>query len=114
MQFRWTHYQAQRTNHYTQPKLHRNDRTGFDIQRLRIVFSGHAYTPDLTYLVEINMDSSGGYNAGPEYAWLNYRFSDEFQFRAGLFKIASTRAQMSSTKSLQLIESTDGRWCLRA
>jgi phosphate-selective porin OprO/OprP len=103
MQFRWTHYEAQKRNHYLQPRLHRNDRTGFDFQRLRINFKGHAFDPDLTYFVEFRTDAANSYDAILSWAYIDYKFCDEFHFRAGKFKSASTRANTTAHENLQLI-----------
>jgi len=103
-QFRFTHYGTRARNRYTLPRLERDDRTGFDVQRLRLGVSGHAYSKDLTYLLEFRGDSSNSYDVVMQYGWVNYRFADELQFRAGLFKIAGTRAQMHSSGNLQFVD----------
>ena len=103
MQFRWTHYNTQRTNRYTQPRFHRDDRTGFDFERVRICFSGHAYDPDLTYLLELAQDVTVHYDSVLSWAYIDYRFSDALHVRAGKFKIASTRANTTPHSNLQFI-----------
>ena len=104
MQFRWTYYRSQPKNHYLAPGFKRHDRTGFDIARGRFRFSGYVYTKDLTYLLELDMSSPSGYDARLYYFWVNYRFLDEFQFKAGLFRVASTRANFMSTALMQFVE----------
>jgi hypothetical protein len=91
MQFRWTHYGTQSRNRYLLPRLERDDRTGFDINRLRVWLSGNVYSPDLTYYIQLGADASGSYDAALYYAWVNYRFRDEFQMKFGIFDLASTR-----------------------
>ena len=100
LQFRWTHYATRGTNRYLRPGLQRNDRTGFDVQRLRLGFKGHAYDPKLTYRVELRAGASARYDFGVQYSYVNYRFAEEFQIKAGIFKIAATRAQMTSSANL--------------
>ena len=102
IQFRWTHYNTRTENRYLNRGDRRGDRTGFDVQRLRFGFSGHVYDKDLTYRLEVTGD--GGDNIRLRYAWINYRLADEFQMLAGVFKIASTRAQMTSSSRLQLVD----------
>ena len=102
-QFRWTHYQAQKRNHYLRPRLHRNDRTGFDFQRLRINFKGHAFDPNLTYFVEFRTDSTNGYDGILSWAYLDYRFHEALHFRVGKFKSASTRANTTGHSQLQFM-----------
>jgi hypothetical protein len=104
IQFRFTHYGTRGRNHYLSPRLERDDRTGFDLSRIRLKFAGHAYSPDLTYLLEVEADAGSSYAVGIKYAWLNYRFLDEFQFMAGIFKLAGTRAQMISSGNLQMVD----------
>jgi hypothetical protein len=104
MQFRWTYYHSRRENRYQAPGFRRADRSGFDIARLRMRFGGHLFTKDLTYLVELDASSPSGYDARLYYAWVNYRFIDELQFKAGQFRIASTRADFGSTNLLQFVD----------
>ena len=91
MQFRWTHYQAQKRNHYLTPQQHRNDRTGFDVERLRLQFSGNAYSKDLTYYLEVLGDGPNGYATAPLYAYVDYGFCDAFHVLLGMIPLVSTR-----------------------
>ena len=104
IQFRWTHYATRSGNKYLNPGLQRDDRTGFDVQRIRLGFRGHAYDRNLTYRVVLRMGASNSYDTRLHYAYLNYKFREDFQFRAGIFKIASTRAQMTSSAKLQFVD----------
>jgi hypothetical protein len=103
-QFRYTYYQAQKRNQYLSPGLERHDRSGFDFARARLRISGNAYTKDLTYLMEFDMSSPGAYDSTLLYGWFNYRFMDEFQMKAGIFRLASTRADFGSTSTMQFPE----------
>jgi phosphate-selective porin OprO/OprP len=96
LQLRWTHYGTGSRNRYLQPRLQRDDRTGFEMQRIWVVFSGHAYTEDLTYKVVLDTGAPSEYSFRPFYAYANYRFQDELQFQAGLMRIQSTRTQVLS------------------
>ncbi|MFH1745828.1 MAG: porin [Planctomycetota bacterium] len=104
MQFRWTHYGTRSDNRYLLPRQERDDYTGFDLRRIRLHFSGHAYTPDLTYFLKLFADSPRSYDFGVLYGWLNYRFMDEFQVKAGLFQLAGTRASFNSSANMQFVE----------
>jgi hypothetical protein len=101
MQFRWTHYATRKDNRWQAARLQRNDRTGFDFQRVRITFKGHAFSEDLGYFVQLRSDAANGYDTILAVGWIDYRFCDELQFRAGKFKIASTRAAVTSHSQLQ-------------
>lgn len=91
MQFRWTHYQAQKRNRYLTPEQRRNDRTGFDVERLRLQFSGSVYSPDLTYYFELLGDGPADYDLYPLYAYVDYGFSDAFHVMLGMLPLVSTR-----------------------
>ncbi len=103
MQFRYTYYNQGGRNRYLMPRLRRNDRSGFDLQRTRLALRGHAFTPDLNYYVQIRADAPQRYAFTVRDAYVNYRFSDEFQIRAGVFKIAATQARLTSSKDLQFV-----------
>ena len=104
LQFRWTHYATRASNRYFLPTYQRNDRTGFDVERLRLDFSGHAYSPDWTWFIELEADAADGYDFILGEGWVNYSFSDAFNMKAGLFKIASTRANMMGNGALQFVD----------
>ncbi len=104
LQFRWTSYGTRSDNKYRQLRLERNDRTGFDLQRTRVVINGYAYSKDLTYHITLRSDAPDGYDTNLHYAWVNYRFADEFQIRAGIFRLASTRAQVTGDQNFQGID----------
>ncbi len=104
VQFRWTHYQSQPNNNYLLAGARRSDRTGFDANRVRFGVFGHAYTPDLTYYLEMEADEPNTYSFVLSEGWVDYRFMDELHFAAGLLKFASTRAQMTSDANLQFVD----------
>jgi hypothetical protein len=103
-QFRWTYYEARARNRYLSPRLERDDRTGFDLNRLRLRLSGTVYDPDLTYAFEFEQDSPDGYNSVLSEAWANYRFIDEFQVKAGYFRPATTRMQLMDNGTMQFVD----------
>ncbi len=106
MQFRWTHYSTRSDNRYLLPGFRRHDRDGFDWARMRIRFSGHAVTKDLTYLIEFDSSTvqANSLDTRLLYAWVNYRFADEFQIKLGTFRPASTRADFGSTTHMQFVD----------
>jgi len=105
MQFRWTHYGTRSRNRYLLPRLERDDRTGFDMQRLRLALNGHAWSEDLTYHLTLRAEAPDGYDMVVHYAWANYRFADEFQVTAGIFQLASLRAELLADQyGLQFVD----------
>lgn len=103
-QFRVTYYDAPSRNRYLAPRLERDDRVGLDLPRLRLSLRGNAYTQDLTYLFEFSADGPARYDLAFEFAYVNYRLVDAFQVRAGAFRLASTRAQMTTDANLQFVD----------
>lgn len=101
-QFRWTYYNTQTRNRYLLPRRDRDDRTGFDIQRLRVILSGNLYGQDLTYLVDLRSDAPDGYDFVTRYAYVNYHVADEFQIQAGMFQLAGTRSALHDNGGFQL------------
>lgn len=104
MQVRWTYYNTQTRNRYQFPRLDRDDRTGFDVQRIRFGIGGHAYTKDLTYYMEFRADAPDAYDVVADAAWVNYRIADEFQFKAGVMSLGSTRADSVAVLNQQSID----------
>jgi len=104
LQFRWTHYGTRSRNRYLQPRLERDDRTGFDMNRLRLRLSGYAGSEDLTYLLEFAGDASRRYDLGVQWAYINYRFADEFQVRAGIIEPLNTRTLVVSSGKIQFVD----------
>lgn len=104
MQFRWTHYGVNSRNRYLAPRTERDDSTGFDINRARLRIFGHAFDPNLKYFFSITHAANSNYGLRSIYAWMNYRFSDEFQVMLGQMRLASTRAQVSRITRYQLVD----------
>jgi phosphate-selective porin OprO and OprP len=103
-QFRYTYYGTRQENRYLSPGLRRHDRSGFDIARARLRLSGHAYSKDLTYLIEFDSSSPADLDTTLLYGWVNYRVIDEFQIKAGVFLTATTRANIGSTAAMQFVD----------
>jgi hypothetical protein len=104
MQMRWTYYDTQSRNHYTLPRRERDDMTGFEVKRLRLSIDGNVYNKDLTYLLEMQSDAPSAYDTRVLYAWLNYRFVDEFQVKVGIMQLAGPRAGFQSSSNMQFPE----------
>jgi phosphate-selective porin OprO/OprP len=104
MQFRWTHYDVQSRNRYLQPRLEKDDSTGFDIQRLRLKFSGHVFFPELTYVIHFRSEAPDGYDTRLRDAYVNYKFTDALQFQAGYFKTAAVQQRLTSSADLQFVD----------
>src|SRR5262249_32164247 len=104
MQVRWTYYGDQRRNHYLMPRYERDDRSGFDMQRIRFTISGYAWTKDLTYDITLRADGPDDNNVRIHYAYAAYRFADEFQFQAGTYQLSGTRSQLEDNSGFTLVD----------
>lgn len=106
LQFRWTHYGTRSENRYLLPRFHRDDRTGFDVQRVRFAVSGHAYDPNLTYHIEFKSDAPQQGNFVFDSGWIEYKFRDEFRMRFGQFGLASTRGMWMGGGDMQFVDAS--------
>lgn len=59
--------------------------TGWEIRRLKILFEGHAFTPDLQYKFQWETRSNGG-DVFLQDAWLRYKFAKDLSLQFGQYK----------------------------
>lgn len=87
------------------------DSSFMELERLRLKFSGHVLTPDLTYLIQLDGDTDAGsvaraidayvlYHAGEYFGGENKAFS----IGAGQLKTAFLRQEPTSSSALQMVE----------
>lgn len=67
------------------------NRNDFEINRGRLIFSGHAIEPDLNYYVNLDYASLGDDRVTVLLAWLNYRFHRGFDLYFGKGKVPGGR-----------------------
>ena len=70
------------------------DRRNFDIERLRLIFSGHAFTPELKYLVQFDGDTDSRSQVSVIDGWAAWHFSDRFELQLGKRKVPGSRNWM--------------------
>jgi hypothetical protein len=70
---------------------------GFEIRRLRPEFEGTLFSPDLAYLIQLDVNRVGG-GVGLLDAWAKYRLADGWYVRVGQFKAAQTHEELVSDK----------------
>lgn len=73
------------------------------VRRAKFWLSGHAYTKDLTYKVQVNFVDSGS-NKMLEDAFLNYKFVKEAQIRVGQDKVPFARQELTSSGAQQFVD----------
>jgi len=67
------------------------NRNDFEINRGRLIFSGHAIDPDLNYYLNLDYASVGDDRVTVLLAWLNYRFHRSFDLHFGKGKVPGAR-----------------------
>ena len=84
----------------------------FQLKRARLVFSGHSFTPDFAYFVQLDGRSSSGDNVRLLDYFLTYDFGHhslglekrEFEFKTGRYKIPFTMARYLSGRELEFAD----------
>ncbi|KAB0671996.1 porin [Oryzomonas sagensis] len=86
------------------------DYSKFELKRIKLHFNGYAYSPDLTYKMQLNFANIAGgttNNGGLlEFAWLNYRLRDEIQLRFGQDKVQFGRQWITSSDAQQFVDTS--------
>lgn len=81
-----------------EPDRHRQ---GFENTRTKLVFSGHAFSRDLQYLVRLNMTrNEPGLVDGLAFledAWVRFNLTDTISIRAGQFRVPFNREELVSS-----------------
>lgn len=84
------------------------DSSKFELRRIKLLFNGNAYYPELSYKMSINFANIAGgttSNGGLlEETWLNYRLRNELQFRFGQDKVQFGRQFITPSTALQFVD----------
>lgn len=80
-----------------------SDSSKWEAHRVQLWTLGHAYTKDLTYFVNLNFAAANSPTLLMD-AFLNYRFLDEVQIRAGQSKVPFGRQWLTASGTLQFVE----------
>jgi len=83
-------------------RYNQEDYSNFYLRRARLFFSGHAGSPDFTYLFQAQLEPNQGMNAND--LWVEYRFSDLLRLGAGRNKISYGLEMMNSGSALGLVD----------
>ncbi|PWH84997.1 porin [Brumimicrobium oceani] len=88
--------------------------SNFLIRRARLKFDGFAYSPKLTYKVELGLSNRDLNHGGPEYygeggnlvldAYLKWNFFKAFSIKAGQFKLPGNRERIVSSANMQFVD----------
>jgi hypothetical protein len=76
------------------------NRNNFDIERARLLFSGHAVSPQLTYFLQLDGDTDGQDIVDFFDYWWAWRFNETFQIQMGKRKVpASLQWQLTARQT---------------
>lgn len=67
------------------------DRQNLEVSRARVVFSGHALTPQCRFFMQMDGNTDSGTVVSLIDAWTAWHFSDAFEIQAGQRKVAAGR-----------------------
>jgi hypothetical protein len=67
------------------------DRQYFDIERGRLIFSGHAFTPKLTYFAQFDSDTDSAHVTSLLDGWVGWEYRDNRVLQLGKRKVPGTR-----------------------
>ena len=67
------------------------NRQVFDLERMRLILSGHAFTPKLRYFVQADGDTDSAHVISILDGWVGWQFSDTLQLQSGKRKVPGTR-----------------------
>jgi len=73
-----------------------NNSNYFSIPRGRLIFSGNALAPQLSYLLNIDYNTVTSQPIGFRAFWLSYRFSEAFELYVGQSKVPGSREWIES------------------
>lgn len=92
---------------YTYTDLDNNatkpDASTWAVKRMKFWMKGHAYTKDLTYLLQVDFANSGKAQMF-EHGYLNYRLMDEVQLLAGQTKVPFGRQWLDSSGAQEFVD----------
>jgi hypothetical protein len=76
----------------------------FDNERMRIILSGHAFTPKLKYLIQMDGDTDGGNIIAILDGWVGWKVSDTSEIQFGARKAPGTRNWMLGAFDTRMID----------
>lgn len=85
----------------TRPVRNQND---FDIERARLIFSGHAFSPRLTYFLQLDGDTDDGHQVEFFDYWWAWDFGERANVQMGKRKVPAVRQWLLSSSNTRLID----------
>lgn len=81
-----------------------NSRRYFDVERLRVILSGHVFTPKLKYLLQSDSDTDSAHVVSILDGWAGWKFSDTFEVQCGKRKVPGTRNWLLGAFDTRMID----------
>lgn len=101
LQFRYSyaHDEAHDKSAFSSTAQKAGDVSGFDFRRARLIFSGYAFSPNLTYMISGDFagDSTNNNDFQTLDIYMAYKFNDAFNIRAGSFLTPYSRLEYISS-----------------
>ena len=85
----------------TRPVRNRN---AFDIERGRLIISGHAISPRITYLLQIDGDTDGFHGVDFFDYWFAWQCTDRFKLQFGKRKVPADRQWLLGVRRTRLVD----------
>lgn len=80
------------------------NRDAFDVERARLMFSGYALDPRLSYVVLLDGDTDGRHAVDFFYYYWAWQVSDSFQVQLGKRKVPGSRQWLMSSRRTRLVD----------
>jgi hypothetical protein len=80
------------------------DRSGFELERMYVVFEGSVFCEDITYKLELNFDSDSSTGLEKNYAYLDWKYAGEHHVRAGSDKVPYSIEENNSSSALAFVD----------
>lgn len=80
------------------------DRQYFDLERSRLIFSGHAFSPSLTYFAQFDSDTDSAHVTSLLDGWFGWKVNDERTFQFGKRKVPGTRMWLLGAFDTRMVD----------
>ncbi len=80
------------------------NRQNFDLERARLIFSGHAFTPQFKFFLQMDGDTDSSNVFSLLDGWIAWHFSDAFEIQAGKRKVPGTRNWLLGAFDTRLVD----------
>ncbi|REJ70736.1 MAG: porin [Planctomycetota bacterium] len=81
-----------------------DNRNVFEIERGRLVFSGYAVDPRLTYFLQLDGDTDGGHGVDFFDYWWAWQFTDDFRLQFGKRKVPASRQWILTARNTRFVD----------